>query len=322
MSTTHQAERSSAVTARRTFGQLSARWLHLSGNIRGILWLSAGAILFSLTDVVVKTLGRTFHPFEMALFRYAIGFIMLAPIFLHMGWGELKTKRLGLHVTRLVIACVAQVGLFVAVIHLKLADATAIMFSKPLFTTIVAVILLSEIVRARRWAATVIGFMGVIIMIRPGSAAMDPVALIAIGAALCLAVANVIIRFMSKTEPPNRILFYYHIGGIVIFLGPALWTWQTPVGVEWVLLFLIGFLTTVGMICYVRAFSAGEANAVGPIEYARLIYAGVFGYFLFSEVPDIWTILGGLIIVACSLYIARDEARRPPASTPAETIKN
>ena len=297
-----------------SFSRISVRWLRLSGNIRGILWLSVGAILFALTDVVVKSLGRTLHPFELALFRYAIGFVMLAPVFMHMGWVQIQTQHIGLHLTRLVIACTAQIGLFVAVIHLKLADATAIMFSKPLFTTIVAVILLSEIVRARRWAATMIGFAGVIIMIRPGAATMDPVVLIAVGAALTLAIANVIIRMMSKTEPPNRILFYYHLGGIVIFAGPAIWMWQTPVGIEWFLLFLIGFLTTLGMICYVRAFSAGEANAVGPIEYVRLIYAGLLGYFLFSEVPDLWTVLGGAIIVACSLYIAKDEARRPQAA--------
>lgn len=294
-------------------------WLRLSGNIRGIIWLSVGAVLFALTDVVVKTLGRTFHPFELALFRYAIGFAMLTPVFLHMGWSQLKTKRPGLHLTRLVIACTAQIGLFVAVIHLKLADATAIMFSKPLFTTIVAVVLLSEIVRARRWVATILGFAGVIIMVRPGSAAIDPVALIAVGAALTLAIANVIIRVMSQTEPPNRILFYYHLGGIFIFIGPAIWMWQTPVGVEWVLLVLIGFLTTLGMVCYVRAFSAGEANAVGPIEYVRLIYAGLFGYFIFSELPSIWTVLGGAIIVACSLYIARDEARRADQSLPKQS---
>ena len=299
------------MTASSTFKRLSERWLSLSGNIRGILWLSVGAILFSLTDVVVKTLGRSFHPFELALFRYAIGFAMLTPVFMHMGWTQIKTERPGLHLIRLIIACTAQLGLFVAVIHLKLADATAIMFSKPLFTTIVAVVLISEIVRARRWAATIVGFAGVIMMIRPGTETMDPIALIAVGAALFLAIANVIIRIMSKTEPPNRILFYYHIGGILIFIGPAIWVWQTPIGGEWILLILIGLLTTLGMICYVRAFSAGEANAVGPIEYVRLIYAGLFGYFLFIEIPDIWTVVGGAIIVACSLFIAKDEAQRP-----------
>lgn len=286
-------------------------WYRLPGNMRGILWISVGTILFALTDVVVKTLGRTFHPFELGLFRYLIGFLMLAPVFLRMGPAQLKTSRIGLHLGRLVLATVAQLGIFVSIINMKLADATAIMFSKPLFTTVVAVFILSELVTARRWAATAVGFAGVIIMMRPGAGAIDPVALIAVASALTFAVANTMIRLMSTTEPPNRILFYYHIGGILILIGPALWVWQTPVGIEWGMLALIGMLTTFGMICFVRAYSVGEANAVGPIEYIRLIYAGFFGYFIFSETLDIWTVLGGFIIVGSTLFIARDEARRP-----------
>jgi len=301
------------------FAHLSAKWLRLGGNFRGILWLSIGTILFASTDVVIKTLGKTFHPFELALFRYAIGFALLTPIFWHMGKKQLATNRVGIHIIRLFIASAAQLGIFVAVIHLQLADATAIMFSKPLFTTIIAIFILSEVVRARRWAATLVGFIGVILMIQPGAGTLDPVALIAVGAALALAVANVIIRIMSTTEPPNRILFYYHLGGIAIFLGPAIWVWKMPLGIEWLMLALIGVLTTLGMICYVRAFSAGEANAVGPIEYIRLIYAGLFGYFLFSEIPDIWTVIGGTIIVACSIFIARDESRQSAVKiTPGE----
>lgn len=209
------------------------------------------------------------------------------------------------------MATSAQIGVFIAVINLQLADATAISFSKPLFTTIAAVLILSETVTARRWGATIVGFAGVIIMMRPGTGSIDPVALIAVGAALTFAMANILIRVMSRTEPPSRILFYYHIGGILIFAGPAAWTWRMPVGFEWVMLALVGVLTTLGMICFVRAYSIGEANAVGPIEYVRLIYAGLFGYFLFSEVPDLWTLTGGLVIVGSTLFIARDEARRP-----------
>ena len=290
--------------------RVTGQWYRLSGNLRGIIWISIGTILFALTDVVVKTLGRTFHPFELGLFRYVIGFLMLAPVFIRMGPSQLKTGRIGLHLTRLVLATAAQLGIFVSIINMKLADATAIMFSKPLFTTVVAVFILSELVAARRWTATAIGFLGVVIMMRPGSGAIDPVALIAVAAALTFAVANILIRLMSTTEPPNRILFYYHIGGILILTGPALWVWQMPEGVEWGMLALIGVLTTLAMICFVRAYSVGEANAVGPIEYIRLIYAGLFGYFIFSEIVDIWTLLGGTIIVGSTLYIARDEARR------------
>jgi drug/metabolite transporter (DMT)-like permease len=297
------------VSAFAAAGRLNRYWVSLPGNLRGIVWLSLGAFLFVVVDVFVKTLGRRFDPFELALFRYGIGMIVLAPVFARMGREKLRTRRIGLHLLRMSLAFAAQLGIFVTIIYMPLADATAFMFTKPLFTTVVAVMLISEAVSARRWAATIVGFAGVLVMFRPGSESMDPVALIAIGAALTFAVANVLIRMLAATEPPSRILFYYHIGGIVVFTGPAIWVWRTPVGTEWLLLMAIGVFTTVGMVCYVRAFSAGEASAVGPSENLRLIYAALFGFFLFGEVPSMWTGIGAAIIVASTFYIARDVAR-------------
>ncbi len=298
------------VSAGAGVARLSRYWMSLPENLRGILWLSLGAFLFVVVDVFVKTLGRKFDPFQLALFRYAIGWIVLAPVFVRMGRSNLRTQHIGLHLLRMVLAFAAQLGVFVSIIYMPLADATAFMFTKPLFTTVVAVMLISEAVSSRRWAATIVGFAGVLVMVRPGSESMDPVALIAIGAAMTFAVANVLIRMLARTEPPNRILFYYHIGGILAFTGPAIWVWRTPVGTEWLLLIAIGVVTTAGMVCYIRAFSIGEANAVGPSENLRLIYAALFGYFLFAEVPSIWTGIGAAIIVASTLYIARDETRR------------
>ncbi|MEE2955374.1 MAG: DMT family transporter [Pseudomonadota bacterium] len=289
--------------------RFSKNWVKLSGNIRGIVWLSIGAFLFSITDVIVKLLGRKFDPMELALFRYGIGMIILTPIFLKMGLENLKTKKIGLHIIRMLLAMLAQVGIFITVINIPLADATAIFFSKPLFTTIIAVFLVSEIVSKRRWSATAIGFLGVIIMVRPGDGSMNLIALVGVAAALTFAIANVLIRVLSRTEPPNRILFYYHIGGIIVFTGPAIFVWQTPIGIEWVLLISVAVLTTIGMTCFVRAFSIGEANAVGPIEYVRLIYAAIFGYFVFSEIPSLWTGVGAILIIASAIYIARDEAK-------------
>ncbi len=300
------------MSVRAGASRLSHYWTTLPGNLRGILWISVGSLLFSVVDVFVKTLGRTFGPFELALFRYAIGMVVLMPAFVHLGRDGLATRRIGIHLLRMSLAFAAQLGVFVSIIYMPLADATAFMFSKPLFTTVIAVWLLSEVVSARRWAATIVGFAGVLVMIRPGSDAMDPVALIAVGSAVTFALANVLIRMMSTTEPPSRILFYYHVGGILVFAGPAIWTWRTPVGIEWLLMLAIGVFTTAGMVCYVRAFSAGEANAVGPSENLRLIYAALFGYFLFAEVPSAWTGLGAAIIVASAYYIARAEARKRP----------
>jgi drug/metabolite transporter (DMT)-like permease len=269
-----------------------------------------GTIAFALNDVCVKTLGKKFDPSELAFFRYLVGFIILSPVFMKMGWGGLKTSRPGIHFFRLVLACIAQVGVFMSVIHLSLADATAISFSRPLFATIFAIFLLKELVSKRRWSATIVGFGGVIIMVRPGLDGFDPVALIAVGAALTFSIANVMIRMMSTTEPPNRILFYYHLGGTIIFAIPTAMFWTQPVGIEWLLLVAIGVLTTIGMIGFVRAFSAGEMNAVGPMEYIRLVYAALLGFFLFGEVPDLWTYLGTAFIVGSALYIAREEANR------------
>ena len=170
--------------------------------------------------------------------------------------------------------------------------------------------ILSELVPTRRWMATIAGFIGVVIMMRPGAGVVDPYVLVAIGAAFSMALANIMIRLMAPTEPPNRILFYYHIGGILLLAPPALWYWQTPVGLEWLLILCIGFGTMLGMICFVRGFSVGEANTLGPIEYVRLIYAGLIGYFLFGETIDIWTVAGGAIIVGAALFIAREESQR------------
>ena len=282
----------------------------MPGNLRGIVWITLGTIALALTDILLKILGQTIHPFELSFFRYVIGFVLLAPVFWRMGRVGLATRRKGLHAARLFLATIGQTGIFIAVVNLKLADATAFWFSKPLFTTVAAVFILSELVPPRRWIATIAGFIGVVIMMRPGTGVVDPYVLIAIGAAFSMALANILIRLMAPTEPPNRILFYYHIGGILLLAPLALWYWKTPVGLEWFLILCIGFGTMLGMICFVRGFSVGEANTLGPIEYVRLIYAGLIGYFLFGETIDIWTVGGGAIIVGAALFIAREESQR------------
>lgn len=287
-----------------------AAWNRLSPNLRGILWLLLGSLGFALNDVVTKTLGKTYDPIQLAFFRYGFGLVLLAPVALHMGLAGLKTSRPGIHLARLVVACLGQLGAYYAVIHLLLADATAISFSRPLFTTIAAVLILRELVDGKRWAATIIGFAGVLIMVRPGAHGVDIAALIAVGAAFAFAISIILIRLMAPTEPPNRIIIYYHLGGTLVFAVPAIAVWHPPVGIDWLLLALLAVLQTIGMIGYIRAFHIGEASLLSPFEYGRLIYAVLFGYFIFAELPDLWTYVGAIIIVAATLYIAREEARR------------
>jgi drug/metabolite transporter (DMT)-like permease len=294
---------------------LVASWSRLPPNLRGILWITMGTVAFALNDVAVKTLGRTIDALELAFFRYVTGLVLLAPFFVRLGVDGLKTSRLHLHAMRLVLAALAQIGVLISVIHMPLAAVTALSFSRVLFTPFVAVWMLREIVTGRRWMATVVGFVGVLVMVRPDTGNIDPIALIAIGSALTFAVSNVLIRLMSSTEPPMRILFYYHVGGTLIFAGPAAWVWRTPVGVEWLYALAIGLLTTLGMVGFVRGFAVGEASVIGPMEYVRLIYAAILGFLVFAEIPDPWTIAGALIIVAATTYIARMEARNARAGS-------
>jgi len=281
---------------------------YYSNNFRGVLWLSAGTFFLATVDVFIKTVGLKFHPIEIIFFRYATGLLVLTPVFVHMGWENLRTTKFGLHCTRMVFAFTSNFLLIISVIYLSLADATAYMFSKPLFTTLVAVILLGEVVKTHRWIATAVGFGGVLIILRPGFASTDLTAILAILSALTFAITNVLNRMLSKTEPTNRIMFYYHLFGVALFLGPAIWVWQMPIGKEWFLLTSLGVLSTAALFCFLRAFAVGEASAVGPAENMRLVYAALFGFFLFSEIPSIWTILGATIIIASTYYISRQNS--------------
>jgi len=296
------------------FQALTSRWTRLPPNLRGILWLVMGTLAFAVNDLFVKSLGQTMSPFQMAFFRYGIGFMLMVPFFMRMGVGELRTSRPGIHFVRLILACIAQVGVYTSVVYLPLADATALAFSRILFTTVIAVIFLREIVSGSRWSATIAGFVGVIVMVRPGGE-IDPVVFVAIGAACTFAIANVLIKIMSTTEPPNRILFYYQAGGILVFLPPTIILWQTPPDlVSWLMALAIGFLTAVGMIGFIRGFAVGEASVIGPTEYIRLVFAAAFGFAIFGEIPDIWTIVGALVIVGSTSFIARLEARKKAGS--------
>jgi drug/metabolite transporter (DMT)-like permease len=291
---------------------LAARWRRLPSNLRAIAWIMTGTLGFALNDVVTKVLGRTYDPLELALFRYGFGAIMLMPVMLRGGIAGFRTERFGLHLARIALASAAQVASYYAVIHMILADATAISFSRPLFTTIAAALILREAVDRGRWTATVVGFAGVLVMVRPGHNGVDPAALIAVGAAFAFAISIILIRMMARTEPPNRIMFYYHLVGAGLFVLPAALVWHAPQGLDWLLLALLAALQIFGMNGYVRALSVGEASAIAPFEYVRMIYAVGFGWFAFAELPDGWTFLGTAIIAGATVYIARRETRRGP----------
>lgn len=299
--------------------RVRATWRGLSPNARGAIWVSVGTMFAAVTDMLVKFLGPTVNPVQMAFFRYLVGSLVLAPLFIQVSRRSgLRTRRLGLHLLRAVISGIGQVGVYYAVSHMLLADVTALAFSRLLFTTVLAALMLHEAVTTGRWAATMAGFIGVLVVLRPGVAAIDDAALAALGAAVLFALGLVIVPKLATTEPPDRIVFYYNALGVVLFIVPAAILWMTPSWHELLLLIAIGTNTSLSIVCFIRGFSIGETSVVAPMEYVRLIYAGIIGFFLFAEVPDIWTGAGAAIIVLSTLYIARNETRaRKPGRGPA-----
>ena len=296
-------------------------------NRRAALWLLASATMFTFTGVLVKTLGQTLHPFEISFFRGLVALAVILPIFSRTGGilAGMRTQIPLLQITRGVVGSVAMFLGFYAIVALPLADAQAISFSRNLFLVPLAAFILSEAVGPRRAIAACVGFVGVLIMLRPNMGAGDAGMLLSLGAAAALghaflvALATVVVNIASRHDGSVTLMFYTNTVSVTLIAIPTFFVWQTPNMSELMMLVAMGILATASHNCFIRAFALGEASVIAPVDYARLIFAALAGFVVFSTVPDIYTITGALIIVASSFYILRREAQsadapRPPSS--------
>lgn len=285
-------------------------WLELSPNARGALWITLGAMLFAAMAAAVKTLGQQLDFFQVVFFRCAFALVSLVPFVWRAGGiASLRTRRLPLHLLRGAFGILAMTCGFYAVTHLPLADATAITFTKPLFTIVLAVLFLGEVVRWRRWTATVAGFVGVLIMVRPGQHGVEAAVLVALFGSVMVAAALTVVKKLTTTETPTSILAYFGIFTTLVALGPAIAVWQQPSLVQLGMGAAIGVLGAAAQSFMIRGYRIGEATAVTPFDYTRLVFSGLLGFVLFAEVPDLWTLAGAAVLVGSTLYIARREAR-------------
>ncbi|MFZ5789570.1 MAG: DMT family transporter [Pseudomonadota bacterium] len=293
--------------------RLEARWLMLPGNLRGALWMVASGLGFTVMAVAIKFLGSRLDSFQIAFFRCLIGFVAILPFVAGYGPAALKTRSLGIHALRGLFGLVAMFASYYAIARIPLASYTALSFTKPLFSTVLAVIVLQEVVRWRRWSATAVGFLGVLVMVRPGAGTFDWAAIFALVDSLSIAFLVTLVKRLPPGETPLGMMFYFGIFSSAAALPPALWVWQTPGSSEWALLIAIGVLGALAQSFWIRAYRAGEASAVAPFDYLRLLFAGIAGFLVFAESPDLWTLVGAAVIVASAVYIARREARQARA---------
>ena len=190
-------------------------------------------------------------------------------------------------------------------IYLPLAEATALGYTTPLFVTLGAVLFLNEIVGKQRWFALGIGFIGILVILRPGSATFAMPALLAIGGAIFIACSALLVKILNKTDTPDIIVLYMAIFSTPISLIAALFVWRTPSYEALAWLFGIGLFSTFGHLAYTRSFAAANASVVLPYDYMRLLMVAAVGYGFFKEIPDIWTWVGGCIIIISTFYISR-----------------
>ena len=238
------------------------------------------------------------------------GAVVAAPLLLRRGGRGFRTDRLGLQVATGVLGAIALVAAFFALAHMELADVTAVMFTQPLFVLVLAMALLGETMRRGRWLATLVGFLGVLVIVKPGGI-IEPAALAVIMAALLSAMMAVFVKKMAATDGPDIQLFYYNLTMLVVLIVPTVLVWTTPSWTDLGLLVLVGVLGAAFASFNVLALRVGEATAVAPFDYTRLIFAAGIGFLLFSEIPDGWFWLGSVMIVAANLYIVRSRRAVP-----------
>ncbi len=272
--------------------------------------LMVGAmVLFSAGHGLVRFASDELHSFQIGFLRSVFGLIFLLPIILK-GWdfSDLRVKRPKLHIIRGALSAINTLAWFTAIAIMPLGEAVALNFTSPLFATLLAAIFLGEAVRARRWTATIVGFIGVLIVVRPGGETVQLGAILALGSALSIAVNVLLIRVMSQEDSTRAIVTTFNLAIVFFTLIPAVVVWIWPSPLMWAVTFAVGVTTTVAHLMLTKAMSLTEASAIVPLEFIRLPLAVLIGLVWFSEILDVWTILGATTIGCSAVYIARREA--------------
>lgn len=269
--------------------------------------MALAALLFASMHGAIRHVSSGLHPFEIAFFRNAFALLIVLPWFVRQGLAPLRTKRLGLHLLRTVFNVIAMLCFFYALAITPLAEVTALNFTAPIFTTLLAGLILGEVVRARRWTAVAIGFLGTLVILRPGFADIGLGQILALTASLVWACALLVIKSLSRTESSVTIITYMSLLLLPLSLIPALFVWQGPTLDQLLWLVLIGLLGGGAQYLMTESLSLADTGVVMPIDFTKLIWVSVIAYLAFGEIPDLFTWIGGAIIFGSTFYIAYRE---------------
>ena len=278
-------------------------------NVKGIGWMLLSGIMFIGVTGIVRYLGDEMHPIQAAFIRYAFGIVLVVPVILRVGLYGLLSTRIHLHASRGLVHGIGVMLWFYAMSRLPIAEVTALGFTTPIFTTAGAMLILGERVKNYRVAGILVGFIGALIVLRPGLRIIDFGAVAMLIAAPLFACSLLMAKVATKTESSSVIVALLSIFCTLTLLPLALVYWRTPTTEEWSLLFLTAIFATLGHYCLTRAFQSAELSALQPFTFLQLVWATLLGLVVFSEQPDLWLWLGAGVIVFSATWIGRQEVR-------------
>ncbi len=284
--------------------------LQKSPVLRAIGLMVFACFILSVMAGEIRFVADTGMPiFQIVFLRNVAGLLFFLPWLAQVGFGGLKTERIGAFGLRSLLGFASMLSWFYAVSVLPLADAVALNFTAPIFGTILAIIFLKEVVGIRRGTAMVVGFLGAMIILRPGFSDLSIDAYSAIVSAITMASSMIMVKLLSRTESITAMVALNQLLVLPMSLIPALFVWETPTIEQLLAILFIGFLATVGHLAFTKAYSLADASVVMPFDFFRLIFSALIGFIFFMQEPDLLTYVGAAVIFASSIYIAIRESR-------------
>jgi len=277
--------------------------------LRGGLWMLAGALSFTLMTTLIREVAQEIHPFEVAFIRAVTNLALILPFAIRARRTLFISSNHRIYALRGLVGVTFLMSYFPGAAMLQVSDSQALIFTSPLFTTVLALLFLGEHLRAHRISALIVGFTGALIILRPGFTALNVGALLVLLAALANATSNVIVKHSTRTDHPDKVVFFLMLYVTPAMAIPAALVWTTPDLRQLALMIGVGVFATLNQRFLSRAFASADATAVLSFDFARLPFAALVGWLVFAELPDIWTWIGGAVIFGASVYIAFRESR-------------
>jgi drug/metabolite transporter (DMT)-like permease len=280
----------------------------MTNVLKGIIWMIVSSLCFVAVTGIVRHLGSDMNAAQAAFIRYAFGTLFFASLY----WKLAKSRRLpdkvGLHMVRGLVHGIGVMLWFYAMTRIPIADVTAIGFTSPIFVTVGAAIFLGETLHRRRISAVVAGFVGTLMIVRPGLETIELGAIAMLVAAPLFAVSMLVAKQLTRTVESGAVVAWLSLFVTLVLAPAAFAVWRTPTPVELMWLFVTASFATAGHYALTRAFALADLSVLQPFSFVQLVWALLLGYYVFSETPDMWTIIGGSIIVGSASYIAHREA--------------